>query len=147
MQWNSPIVHNGMPQGTISNSRSSICNRVSCLHDWLPFANAINYSRLSQLIALRNLTNPTCLHVLEWILTLLLVDEILLLRFIKRFTNLRGQPFNAVMMLCWLKTWAILYLNLWRNKYILFALGYAAKIQLEQVYLQEEWKLCSLHDQ
>ena len=31
----------------------------SCLHDWLLLANVINYSRLSLLIALRNLTNPT----------------------------------------------------------------------------------------
>ena len=50
-----------MPQGTINSSHSSIGNWVSCLHDWLLFANAINYSQLSQLIALRNLTNPTSL--------------------------------------------------------------------------------------
>ena len=56
MQWNSPLVHNGMPQGTINSSRSSIGNWVPCLHDWLLFANAINYSQLSQLIALCNLT-------------------------------------------------------------------------------------------
>ena len=59
MQWNSPLVYNGMPQGTKNSSRSSIGNWVSCLNDWLLLANAINYSRLSQLIALRNLTNPT----------------------------------------------------------------------------------------
>ena len=58
-QWNSPLVHNGMPQGTINSSHSSIRNWVSCLHEWLLFANAINYSWLSQLIALRNLTNST----------------------------------------------------------------------------------------
>ena len=46
-------------QCTINSSRSSIGNGVSCLHDWLLLANAINYSQLSQLIALRNLTNPT----------------------------------------------------------------------------------------
>ena len=55
LQWNSPLVHNGMPQGTKNSSRSSIGNGVSCLHDWLLFANTINYSRLSQQIALRNL--------------------------------------------------------------------------------------------
>ena len=59
MQWNSPLVHGGMPQGPINSSRSSISNWVSCLHDWLLLANAINYSRLSPLIALRNLTNLT----------------------------------------------------------------------------------------
>ena len=59
LQWNKPLVHNGIPQGTINSSRSSIGNWVSCLHDWLLLANVINYSRLSQLIALRNLTNPT----------------------------------------------------------------------------------------
>ena len=59
MQWNSPLVRNGMPQGTIDSSCSSIGNWVSCLHDWLLFSKAINYSRLSQLIDLRNLTNPT----------------------------------------------------------------------------------------
>ena len=32
---------------------------VSCLYNWLLLANAIIYSRLSQLIALHNLTNPT----------------------------------------------------------------------------------------
>ena len=57
MQWNSPLVHNGIPKGTINSSHSSIRNQVSCLNDWLLFANAINYSRLPQLIALRNLTN------------------------------------------------------------------------------------------
>ena len=31
----------------------------SCPHDWLLLANAINYSQLLLLIALRNLTNPT----------------------------------------------------------------------------------------
>ena len=59
MQWNSPLVRNGMLQGTINSSRSTIGIWISCLHDWLLLANAINYSRLSQLIALRNLTNPT----------------------------------------------------------------------------------------
>ena len=59
MQSNSPLVHNGMPPGTMNSPRSSIGNWVSCLHDWLLLANAINYSRLSQLIALRNLTSPT----------------------------------------------------------------------------------------
>ena len=59
MQRNSTPVHNGMPLGTINSSRSSIGNWVSCLHDWSLLANAINYSRLSQLIALCNLTNPT----------------------------------------------------------------------------------------
>ena len=58
MQWNSPLVHNRMPQDTINSSCSSIGNWVSCLHNWLLFANAINYSQLSQLIALRNQTNP-----------------------------------------------------------------------------------------
>ena len=66
MQWNSPLVHNGMPQGTINSSRSSIKNSVSCLHDWSLFANTINYSRLSQLIALRNLTNSTCINSTIW---------------------------------------------------------------------------------
>ena len=72
MQWNSPLVHNGMPQDTINSSHSSISNWVSCLHNWLLLANAINYSWLSQLIALRNLTNPTvpsicffCVVILE----------------------------------------------------------------------------------
>ena len=59
MQWNSPLVHNGMPQGTINRSRSSMGNWVSSLHNWLLLANAINYSWLLQLIALCNLTNPT----------------------------------------------------------------------------------------
>ena len=59
MKWNSPLVHNEMPQGTINSSHSSIRNGVSWLHDWLLLANAIIYSRLSQLIALRNLKNPT----------------------------------------------------------------------------------------
>ena len=49
MQWNSPLVHNGMPQGTINSSCSSIDNGDSCLHDWLLLANMINYSLLSQL--------------------------------------------------------------------------------------------------
>ena len=74
MQWNSPLVHNGMPKGTINSSCSSIGNGVSCLHDWLLFANAINYSQLSQLIALRNLINPTTTAedlILELILTML----------------------------------------------------------------------------
>ena len=59
MQWNSQLVHNGTPQGTINSSCSSSGNWVSCLHNQLLLANAINYSRLLQLIALRNLTNPT----------------------------------------------------------------------------------------
>ena len=59
MQWNSPLVHNEIPQGTINSSRSSIGNWVSCLYNWLLFANAVNYSWLSQLIALCNLINPT----------------------------------------------------------------------------------------
>ena len=63
MQWNSLLVHNGMPQGTINSSCSSISNWVSCLNNWLLLANAINYSRLSQLIALHNLTNPTVVSI------------------------------------------------------------------------------------
>ena len=59
MQWNSPLVLNGMPQSTINSSHSSTGNWVSSLHDWLLLANAINYSQLSQLIALCNLTNST----------------------------------------------------------------------------------------
>ena len=59
MQWNSPLVHTGMPQGTINSSCSSVGYWVSYLRDRLLLANAINYSRLLQLIALCNLTNPT----------------------------------------------------------------------------------------
>ena len=69
------------------------------------------------------------------ILTLLLVVEMLLPRYMNKSVNLRGLPLNEEMELSWYEHF---YPSLHTDQCLLLpTLAYAEEIQLDQVYLQE----------
>ena len=78
------------------------------------------------------------------ILTSLLVDEMLLLRYVNWSSNFRSVPLRVGMAPFYSKhMYSVLFAFIWKPKPLLLALGHAVGILLRLVYLQEE--LAYLH--